>query len=86
MTLHRDGTTRLLSKAGFYSNLVRSLALDEDAVQDEAIVWESGIDSALIIELVLVLEDLGLEVPDTVRWDSVTFGELYRVYAVNTIR
>jgi acyl carrier protein len=86
MTLQHNGAIRMLGKAAFFSTLARSLAIDEDVVEEDSIIWESGVDSALIIELVLVLEELGLDLPDNVQWDSVTYGELYRIYALAKIR
>jgi hypothetical protein len=64
------------------STISRELELDRDLVLEGNVVWESGLDSALLIELVLCLEDLGMEVSESVQWNSVTFGELYRLYVL----
>jgi len=43
-------------------------------------VWEAGFDSASIVEIVLLVEELGGSLPEDLRWEEVTLQTLYDEY------
>lgn len=55
------------------------VALDE-ASTSKMSVWELGFDSALMVELIVTLEEIGFAVPDDLPWESITLIQLYEVY------
>ena len=74
---------QLLSEQAFYHALETELGLEPGVCLPALTPWSVGLDSALLIELVLVIEDLGSELSDDLDWTAATFGDLYRAYALD---
>jgi acyl carrier protein len=71
----------VLSQDAFVQYVATSLDLQQAPRPDE-VVWDAGIDSALLIELVFAIEDLGVVLPDDLEWEKMTLADLHKEYAV----
>jgi hypothetical protein len=48
-------------------------------------LWELGFDSALMIELVLLVDELGVFLPDELPWATLTLADVYSIYTTELI-
>ncbi len=70
-----------LSFEDFQALLAEVLDLDVELVTPEAyFVTDLGVDSIRLVELLLRLEEMGLEISPDVAWKIQTVGEAYRYY------
>jgi acyl carrier protein len=65
----------------FKSMLVDILQVDEEkVVPDASFVSDLMVDSIKLVELMLGLEENGINIPIEAAWDVQTVGDAYRVY------
>lgn len=89
------GPLELRSQQAFYDDVMEMLlslvrlsneaaALELERVPQSELegrtLWEIGFDSALMVELVLYVEELGVELPDELPWATLTLADLYSIY------
>lgn len=91
----RDESIEILGRDQFYRaalDLLVSLLQEEGSPQadeilrlsaeeaDERSLWEIGFDSALMVELVLWVEELGVFLPDDLPWATLRLADVYSSY------
>ena len=65
--------------------LAEQLHIDESKVVPEAsFVTDLLVDSISLVELMLSMEEKGINIPMEAAWDVQTVGDAYRVYKENT--
>jgi acyl carrier protein len=65
----------------FQHTLADVLQMDEDKlVPDASFVTDLMVDSIKLVELMLGLEENGINIPMEAAWDVQTVGDAYRVY------
>ncbi len=65
----------------FRHMLAEALQVDESRVVPEAsFVTDLAVDSIKLVELMLSLEENGINIPIESAWDVETVGDAYRVY------
>jgi acyl carrier protein len=70
-----------LSFAGFQVMLAELLNLDTARLGPDAyFITDLGVDSLRLVEILLCLEELGLEVSPDLAWELHTVGDAYRYY------
>jgi len=70
-----------LSFQAFQAFLADLLHLDVEQVKPEAyFVTDLGVDSIRLVEVLLYLEERGLEVSPELAWRIQTVGDAYRLY------
>ena len=52
---------------------------------DSFSLWELGFDSALMIELVVWVDELGVFLPDDLPWATLTLADVYAIYTSNRV-
>jgi acyl carrier protein len=66
----------------FRSLIAQELQVEEDQVVPEAsFVLDLFADSIRMVELLLHLEETGIEIPFEEAWNVVTVGDAYQLYA-----
>jgi acyl carrier protein len=73
-------TEQVLPEADFYSYLSRQLDWDGDLDRDTYLLEDLGLDSVRILEILLLVEDLGVELADEQVPGWKTFGDVYHSY------
>jgi acyl carrier protein len=69
----------------FQHMLAEVLQMDEDKlVPDASFVSDLMVDSIKLVELMLGLEENGINIPMEAAWDVQTVGDAYRVYKEST--
>ena len=64
--------------------LAEQLKIDESKVVPEAsFVSDLMVDSITLVELMLGMEEKGINIPMEAAWDVQTVGDAYRVYCEN---
>ena len=70
-----------LSFEAFQAVLAELLSVDVARLQPEAyFITDLGVDSLRLVEILLRLEELGLEVSPDLAWELHTVGDAYRYY------
>ncbi len=70
----------------FRQLIARELQVDEEKVVPEASFVEDLLaDSIRLVELMLRLEDLGIQIPLEAAWEIRTVGDAYRLYREQAI-
>ena len=70
-----------LSFEAFQAMLADLLNLDADRIQPESyFITDLGVDSIRMVEVLLRLEEMGLEVSLDLVWQIPTVGDAYRYY------
>lgn len=65
----------------FRQLIARELQIDEaKVVEDAAFVEDLQADSIRLVELMLRLEDQGIQIPLEAAWEIRTVGDAYRLY------
>jgi len=65
--------------------LAEQLKIDESKVVPEAsFVTDLMVDSISLVELMLGMEEKGINIPMEAAWDVQTVGDAYRVYKENS--
>ncbi len=65
--------------------LAEQLQIDESKIVPEAsFVTDLMVDSITLVELMLSMEEKGINIPMEAAWDVQTVGDAYRVYVENT--
>jgi hypothetical protein len=74
----------LLTQQQFLRAVAEALDLDPDSTAaDHRVGPDLGFDSVLVLELLLVVEELGAELPEQLDVPDLTLGDLYAFYAVS---
>jgi acyl carrier protein len=77
-------TQKPLSFDEFKHLLANLLQVDESAVTPEAsFVTDLQVDSIKLVELMIGLDESGINIPMEAAWDVQTVGDAYRVYREN---
>jgi acyl carrier protein len=71
---------QLISEVEFYGYLSNQLQWGGDIGPDTYLVEDLGLDSLMILEILLLVEDLGVELADEEVPGWKTFGDVYRSY------
>ena len=70
-----------LSFTEFQELLARLLDIDLARIEPEAyLITDLGVDSLRLVEVLLRLEELGLELSPDLAWEIQTVGDAYRYY------
>lgn len=70
-----------LSFEHFQAMLSELLTIDADRLKPEAyFITDLGVDSIRMVEVLLRLEELGLELDPHLAWEIQTVGDAYRYY------
>ncbi|MBN1956210.1 MAG: acyl carrier protein [Anaerolineae bacterium] len=70
-----------LSFAAFQAILADLLCLDASLLEPEAyFITDLGVDSLRLVEILLRLEELGLEISPDLAWQLQTVGDAYKYY------
>jgi acyl carrier protein len=78
-------TAKILSFEEFQTMLAELLSLDATLLKTEAyFITDLGIDSLRLAEILLRLEDLGLEISPDLAWELQTVGDAYNFYQSQT--
>ena len=87
MLKSRDSTSHVapLSFEAFQALLADLLNLDVARITPEAyFITDLGVDSIRMVEVLLRLEEMGLEVSPDLAWEIPTVGDAYRYYQRQT--
>lgn len=79
-----ESTHGQLTFEEFRHFLAQQLQVDENKIVPEAsFVTDLMVDSISLVELMLSMEEKGINIPMEAAWDVQTVGDAYRVYKDN---
>ena len=71
----------IISFEEFKHLLAEGLQIDENKVVPEAsFVTDLLVDSIKLVEMMLLLEEMGINIPMEAAWDIQTVGDAYQIY------
>jgi acyl carrier protein len=80
-------TTTAMSWEDFRHFLAQELMISEEKVVPEAsLIRDLGVDSIRLVEMLLKMEEMGIQVPPGSAWKIQTVGAAYDFYRANATR